>query len=259
VIYIILSFTTDLDRFKETWQCLRSAFRQWGDAECASVDQIASVLTVGGLHRQKARVIKRLLRTVRQTSGELSLDALRSVSDGDAERALTRLPGLSWKGARCVLLYSLDRAVFPIDGNTFRILQRAGVIPRSAVYRRRSLHDALQAAVPPERRRRFHVNLVIHGQRTCLPLAPKCAYCPALECCPRRNLPPLAKSSRPRTSTAGHVDPVTQKGPHAAGAAPQGMENGSMLFFRVEKKVACGRRCMPEPVVPDAVAGSSFP
>jgi len=222
-IYVILSFQTGVDRFKETWQCLRSVFRRWEDAEHASVGQIAGVLTPAGLHRQKARAIERLLRTVRQTFGELSLNALRSMSDSDAERALTRLPGLSWKGARCVLLYSLDRAVFPIDGNTFRVFQRTGVIPQSAVYRRRSLHNAVQEAIPPERRRRFHVNLVIHGQRTCRSLGPKCASCPAIKCCARRNLPALAyTSSRPGTRPPGHVDPAARRR-----AAPHGRTGDS--------------------------------
>jgi len=196
VVYIILSFQTDLARFRETWRSLRSAFPQWEDAERASVDEIAQVLQAGGLHHQKAKIIKRLLRAVRNGFGELSLAALRDLPDIDAERALTRLPGLSWKGARCVLLYSLQRDVFPVDGNTFRILRRTGVIPSSAVYRRRSLQDALQTAVPAGRRRPFHVNLVVHGQRTCLPATPRCSNCPALGNCQRRGLAALAVPPR---------------------------------------------------------------
>ena len=190
-VYIILSFQTDLPRFRDTWQGLRSVFPRWEDADRASVDEIAGVLRAGGLHRQKAKAIKRLLRAVRDGFGELSLAALREMSDADAERALTRLPGLSWKGARCVLLYSLQRDVFPVDGNTFRILRRAGVIRGSAVYRRKSLHDALQAVVSPDRRRPFHVNLVVHGQRACLPITPHCGTCPALGACQRRGLAAL--------------------------------------------------------------------
>ncbi|MCP5118315.1 MAG: hypothetical protein GY953_46475, partial [bacterium] len=187
-VYIILSFQTDLPRFQDTWQSLRSAFPRWEDADRASVGEIAGVVRAGGLHRQKAKAIKRLLKAVRDGFGELSLAALREMTDAEAERVLTRLPGLAWKGARCVLLYSLQRDVFPVDGNTFRILRRAGVIPATAVYRRRSLHDALQAAVPADRRRPFHVNLVVHGQRSCLPGTPRCGTCPALGACQRHGL-----------------------------------------------------------------------
>ena len=206
-IYIILSFQTDLARFQGTWRNLRSAFPRWEDANRASVDEIAEVLRPGGLHRQKAKTIKRLLRAVDGGFGELSLAALRDLPDADAEHALTRLPGLSWKGARCVLLYSLRRDVFPVDGNTFRILQRTGVIPGSAVYRRRSLQDGLQTAIPAGRRRPFHVNLVVHGQWTCLPTTPRCETCLALRGCLRRGLPALAV----RTPEAGDSLPSRER------------------------------------------------
>jgi endonuclease III len=187
-VYIILSFQTDLARFKETWQKLRSTFPRWSDVEQATLNELSAVLRRGGLHRQKARTIKRLLRAVRRQFGDLSLGALHPMGDVEAERGLTRLPGMSWKGARCVLLYSLDREVFPIDGNSFRVLRRAGVIPLSAVYRRLSLHDAIQDAIAPKLRRPLHVNLVVHGQETCLPQRPRCEACPAASLCRRRGL-----------------------------------------------------------------------
>lgn len=187
-VYIILSFQTDLPRFQQTWRNLRAVFPSWEDVERASRNDVACALRAGGLHQQKARAVKDLLREVRRQFGELSLNQLAEMSNEGAERILTRLPGLSWKGARCVLMYSLDRQVFPVDGNTFRILQRAGTVPRTAIYRRRSLHDGLQHAMPEDRRRPFHVNLVIHGQRSCLPIAPQCASCPAAAICEKRRV-----------------------------------------------------------------------
>jgi endonuclease-3 len=182
-IYIILTFQTDLARARSIWSRLRSAYPLWAALDSARVTRVAAVLREGGLHRQKARTIKRLLTRVRETTDQLSLDVLQEMSDDAAERVLRRLPGLSWKGARCVLLYSLGRNVLPIDGNTFRILKRVGVLSRGAVYRRRATHDAIQEAVPRARRRRFHVNLVVHGQRTCLPVEPKCFECPVRTVC----------------------------------------------------------------------------
>lgn len=184
-IYIILSFQTDLARFSVTWSRLRNAYPTWEKVERAASSDIAAVLREGGLHQQKARTIQSLLATVRRSAGELSLRKVAQMSDEEAERFLTRLPGLSWKAARCILLYSLRRDSFPIDGNTFRILKRIGVLSRRVVYRRRTLHDALQAAVPAPRRRALHVNLVVHGQRICLPRAPQCSPCPLQTFCPR--------------------------------------------------------------------------
>ena len=183
-IYIILSFQTDLTRFSSTWSRLRAAYPSWGALERAAARDVARILREGGLHKQKTRTIRRLLTEVRKVAGSLSLNLLQTMSDEDAEKFLTRLPGLSWKGARCVLLYSLGRPVLPIDSNSFRILKRTGVISRRAVYRRRTLHDAIQEAVPAQRRRALHVNLVVHGQRTCLPRNPRCPSCPLIDHCP---------------------------------------------------------------------------
>lgn len=204
-IYIILSFQTDLPRFQGTWQKLRASFPRWSDVEVASLNDVSAALRFGGLHRQKARAIKQLLAAVRHTFGDLSLDALRRMTDTEAERILTRLPGLSWKGARCVLLYSLGRKVFPVDGNTFRVLQRTGVIPLSAVYRRLSLHDAVQNAIDPDMRRRYHVNLVVHGQEVCLPQGPHCNVCCAASVCPRLGVPSQASDNIASRAITSHV------------------------------------------------------
>jgi endonuclease-3 len=182
-IYIILSFQTDLPRAQQTWSRLKLKYNNWEALERAPIRELEKILQYGGLHRQKARTLKALLKSIRQQWGSLSLDFLHALSDSEAERVLTKLPGLSWKAARCVLLYSLRRSAFPVDGNTFRILKRTGVLYSSAIYRRRSLHDGLQAAVSPARRRALHVNLVIHGQRTCLPQSPHCSRCPVRPAC----------------------------------------------------------------------------
>jgi endonuclease III len=210
-IYIILSFQTDLARFRSTWSRLRAAYPSWDVLERASVRDVASVLRDGGLHRQKAKAIRRLVAEVRRLHGELSLDFLRVMNDEEAETLLCHLPGLSWKAARCVLLYSLGRDVLPIDSNTFRILRRIGVLSRRAVYRRRTLHNAIQAAVPKHRRRALHVNLVVHGQRTCLSRTPRCQFCPLSADCPRIGLPTSAR----RGSPAPFVIPISAPVPVA--------------------------------------------
>jgi endonuclease III len=193
-IYITLTLQTDLARAALMWANLKAAFPTWEDLAVARTARVAAVIREGGLHRQKARTIKRLLAAVKKHAGEYSLRLLCRLPDADGEDLLVRLPGFSWKTARCVLLYSLDRDVFPVDSNTFRVLKRAGILPASAVYRRRSLHDALQAAVPAANRRAFHVNLIVHGQRTCLPQAPHCAGCVARALCPMRGVPLSARA-----------------------------------------------------------------
>lgn len=181
-VYIILSFQTDLDRLKVVWRRLRTAYPSWTTLVDAPDEEVADVIRPGGLYTQRTRTIKRLLRAVRTERGSYSLDNLEHMTTAKAHRFLTRLPGLSWKGARCVLLYSLGRRVFPIDVNTFRIFKRVGILPSDAVYRRRSLHEVVQDAVHPSCRRRFHVNLVVHGRTICRP-RPVCESCPVQAIC----------------------------------------------------------------------------
>lgn len=187
-VFVILTFQTDIPRAQAVWARLRSRYPTWEQVEGASEEEIAEQLRDGGLHRQKARTIKRLLARVREDMGELSLSSLARLSDEDAESLLRRLPGLSFKGARCVMLYSFGRSVFPVDINTFRILRRIGVIPEGVPYRRRTLHDELQAMVKPGIRRGLHVNMVIHGQRVCLPQQPRCAVCPIRGICKQKGV-----------------------------------------------------------------------
>jgi endonuclease III len=182
-VFIILSFQTDIPRARMVWRALRHNFPNWQMLVRARESSVAAVLRPGGLHHQKARAIRSLLRQVQDQTGRLSLAHLRRLSDHDAERALLGLHGLSWKGARCVLMYSLDRDVFPVDVNIFRIFKRMGVLPARAVYRRRSLHDALQDQVPLESRRSLHINLVVHGQDVCLPVRPRCSSCAIASMC----------------------------------------------------------------------------
>lgn len=188
-VYIVLSLQTDLNRFKAVWRDLRTAFPAWEEVAQAPCRRLVDVLRIGGLQEQKARTIRGLLSAVKLETGAYSLDILKDMSDAEAERFLTRLPGFSWKAARCVLLYSLDREVFPIDGNTFRILKRAGVLGPKSIYRRRGLHDGLQRAIEPSRRKPFHVNLVIHGQETCLPRRPRCFGCAVRSACAMCGVP----------------------------------------------------------------------
>lgn len=191
-VYMILSFQTDLPRLKATWKDLRAAYPTWRSLQRASIPAIASTIRTGGLQQQKASRIRSLLSAVEEQTGSLSLASLHELDDSEAERFLTRLPGLSWKGARCVMLYSLGRSRFPVDGNTFRIFKRTGVLLETAVYRRRELHDSLQSLVPAPRRKPLHINLVVHGQNICVPGVPYCPGCPLYNICPRVGLPPEA-------------------------------------------------------------------
>jgi endonuclease III len=181
--YIILTFQTDIPRARLVWTALKAHFPSWREVLDAPDADLASVLRPSGFHFARARLLKAMLREVVRLIGELSLDVCRRMTTEDAEALLRSLPGLDRKGARCVLLYSLDRAVLPIDSNAYRFSSRYGILKAGTRYRRASVHDALQRIVPPRLRHDLHVNLVVHGQQTCTPRAPNCPGCPVRRSC----------------------------------------------------------------------------
>jgi len=183
-VYIILTYQTDLDRARTVWQLLKSRFPDWDGALASPQEALEQVLQPSGFQRARAKLIRNLLAAVRRRWGQLSLKFLQLMTSEAAETELRGLPGLDIKGARCVLLYALNRSVFPVDSNTFRFMHRYGVIAPGAVYRRMATHNGLQSLVSPAHRHRLHVNLVVHGQRTCLPRNPKCSDCPVRRECP---------------------------------------------------------------------------
>lgn len=170
------SYSTGFDRLKAAcdgdWSCFR-------DLEEA---RVMSILGPGGMATVKRRrLIDQLDRIVREF-GRATLEPLRMMTTGEAERFLTSLPGVGPKTARCVLLYSLDRPVFPVDSHCLRVLGRLGFA--SPDLDRKAAHDVLQASVPPDIRHELHVNLVHHGRALCKPGEPLCGGCPILDQCP---------------------------------------------------------------------------
>jgi endonuclease III len=62
-------------------------------------------------------------------------------------------------------------------------MRRFGVLAKTSRFRRRAVHDGIEQLVPPSRRYAMHVSLVVHGQRTCLPVKPNCSSCPLKKSC----------------------------------------------------------------------------
>jgi endonuclease-3 len=182
-IYILITYQTDLARARGVWTALKQRFPSWTSVLEAPADVLRELLRPAGFQTARAVLIRQLLRAVVTRWGEPDLRALAKLSTAGAETELRALPGLDIKGARCVLLYSLNRPVFPVDSNTFRFMQRFGVLGEESRYRRRATHDDLQSRVSPADRYRLHVNLVVHGQRICLPRKPKCPDCAVRRSC----------------------------------------------------------------------------
>ncbi|HUT74536.1 MAG TPA: endonuclease III [Armatimonadota bacterium] len=176
LIATILSQNTSDVNSGLAWARLRERFPSWNQVADADVRAIAAAIRPGGLSNVKAPRIKHILRHIGRERGRLSLDFLAHMSDGEARDYLLALPGVGLKTANVVLLFALDRQVFPVDTHVLRVARRLGLIgPKVCADR---AHGELEPLVPPPRRRALHLNLIAHGRQVCKARCPQCPRCP---------------------------------------------------------------------------------
>lgn len=180
--YVILSGQTTERLFQSAFRNFKGAFPRWEDVEGARLRDLERALRIGGLSRQKARFLREIARRVRQDFGAATLQPLRRMHTKTAEKYLCSLPGVGVKTARCVLMYSLGRAVFPLDTHCLRVMERLGWIERGG-RRPDALADIAQNTIPPKLRGVLHVRFVQHGRSTCK-VKPACKRCVLRMICP---------------------------------------------------------------------------
>jgi len=183
LVYIMLSSSTPPDRYQRVYRAVRRRYRTAEQFAKARPASLARIMRAGGLQNRKAKAIVSIARRLRAVFGRVTLSPLARMSNEEAEAFLVSLPEISTKAARCILLYSLGREVFPVDRHCFRICQRLGWIPASRTLTE-STADFIQRGIPGELRLHLHVGMVLLGRTNCLPRNPRCQECPLLASCP---------------------------------------------------------------------------
>lgn len=182
LVFIVLSQMTTGPSFNRVFDRLKRSCRSWDRLVSMPMTKLKGLIQDAGLSNQKAPRLKQVVRRVIQDFGAATLRPLRKMPDDEAERYLTSLPGVGVKTAKCVLMYSLDRDVLPIDTHVARVALRLGLLRADTP--RPAQHQALERVVPPSARYAFHVNALAHGRALCLALRPRCSRCPLSSVCP---------------------------------------------------------------------------
>jgi endonuclease III len=184
LVFIILSARTQARNHEAAYRRLRRRFRTWGAVRDAAPADVRETIEDAGLGQLKTKQIQGLLARITADFGSLTGAGFRRIATPDLERYLATLPGVGLKTARCALLYSLDRSVFPVDTHCMRLFENLGLIPGRLRFE--YAQDHLQAMVPERVRYSLHVNAVAHGRQTCIPAAPRCETCPIRTLCVNR-------------------------------------------------------------------------
>lgn len=195
LIFIMLTVMTEfgVDR---VFARLRATYDPWDTLLDAPEHRVRRILQPIGLSTQRARRIRALLAEVVSREGGADLQCLAVLDDSELENYLASLPGVGTKIARCVMLYSFGRPVFPVDAHVLRVLKRLGLAAPTLTLQK--AQDVLQQDVPDLLRYTLHVNLVVHGRAVCRARNPLCGECCLRGICPSRAIPTPRTTPRAR-------------------------------------------------------------
>lgn len=182
LLYIILSSKTPPDRYQEVYQTFRSRYPVADELAQANWMEVAQEISRAGLQNRKAKAIVTIAQRLKRKFGRVTLSPLKQMTDEEVEQFLVSLPEVSLKSARCIMMYALDRQVFPVDTHCFRISNRLGWIKGNANFSK-SQANAIQEGIPLHLRHDLHVGMVLLGRNHCTPHHPKCNECPILQHC----------------------------------------------------------------------------
>lgn len=180
LIGTLLSQNTNDQNSYRAWVNLRKKYPSWEDVVAAPWQSVAAAIRVGGLKNQKARRIKEILRRVHRDWGAYSLSALRGKTNDEVMEYLLSMKGVGEKTAACVLVFSLNRDVFPVDTHIHRICNRLGFVATKTA---EESFRAMDSMVPAGKSYSFHVNLIQFGREICRAGKPLCRNCPLFDEC----------------------------------------------------------------------------
>lgn len=183
LIATILSQRTNYADERAAYEKLLETFGDWKGVAAAEVEAIEACIQTSRWPEIKAPRIKTILNHVIDTYGEPNLDFLADMPVDEAQELLMELPGVGFKTATFVLLFSLRKPVLPVDTHVHRVSTRFGILP-SKISQAKS-HGALLEMLPADADEllNFHKLLFKHGQRVCTYSNPRCARCVVSDRC----------------------------------------------------------------------------
>ena len=162
------------DRFNISPECLAQA----------EVRDIEEAIRVGGLYRNKARVLKALSKEVLERFGG-SLDFIYRVGVDEARERLMSLPGVGPKTSDVVLLFAVGRNVLPIDTHIDRVSKRLHLAPERGNYE--AVRRSLESLYETEDYLSVHFAFINLGRKYCKARRPLCRQCPVSDLCPSKS------------------------------------------------------------------------
>jgi endonuclease-3 len=182
LILTILSQNTSDHNRDLAFAELKRRYPDWEQAAGAKPDDLAHAIRAGGLANQKSYNILNILKWLKTTHNEYSLNWLEKLPLEEAITQLTGFKGVGVKTAAVVLCFCFKAEVFPVDVHIHRICRRLRLVPESASAEK--THYLMQPLIPEGEALSLHLNMLKLGRIFCRPRNPNCKDCPVQEICP---------------------------------------------------------------------------
>ena len=193
LIATIISQNTNDKNSYRAFKNLKEKYKKWDDVARLTQPSIEKLIKVAGLGKQKSAAIKNLLSSLLKSDGKITLNHIKKLNNEEILDELTSYNGIGIKTASCVLLFSLDRNVCPVDTHVHRTLNRMGLVNTSSPEK---TFYSLNGNLPPKAAHQFHTNLIRLGREICKAQKPGCSICPLQKKCtfPDKNLAKVSSS-----------------------------------------------------------------
>lgn len=180
LIATILSQNTNDKNSYRAFLNLKENYPVWDDVLKLNIKKLEGIIKIAGLASQKAAAIKSLLNYLKKEKDSVTLKYADSAGDDEILSELTSIKGIGIKTASCVLLFSLERNVCPVDTHVHRILNRVGLVQTSSPEKTFKL---IKNNIPQGTAHQIHTNLIRLGREICKPSVPACSLCPLKKLC----------------------------------------------------------------------------
>jgi endonuclease-3 len=183
LIATILSQRTNYADELLAYNNLRDRYPTWEEVAAAPVEAIERLIRSSRFPEVKAPRIVEVLRRIIDEHGSANLDFLQGLSTEEALAYLMALPGVGFKTATFVLLFTLRKPVLPEDTHIHRVTTRTGILtPKTSLEK---AHIQLLQLLPPDPAEllNFHKLFFHHGQKVCTFSFPRCRVCIVSDVC----------------------------------------------------------------------------
>jgi endonuclease-3 len=183
LVDIILSHRTRDEQTAAAYDNLLKRFGSWEAVRDAPTEEVQDTIANVNWPEVKAPRLQFIMRQITEERGNLNLDFLCNVPVEESAAWLNRFEGVGPKTTACVLLFSCQQPLLPVDVHVHRVSGRLGLIGKKVSAD--AAHTLLQALLPKDARSiyNFHKGLLRHGQRICVFERPLCSKCVLTDLC----------------------------------------------------------------------------